>query len=50
VSPEGQELGYVWFGSDPSLDWTYDGLVRFGEASVDRPTRVWQIFQRGARV
>jgi hypothetical protein len=46
VDPEGRELGYIWFGSNPEAKWQWDGLVRLGnpEASVDKA--VWQSFQR----
>ncbi|MGH8626550.1 MAG: toll/interleukin-1 receptor domain-containing protein [Gammaproteobacteria bacterium] len=46
MSEDGQELGYVWFGSNPSNGWVYDGLVRVGSAIEGGATEVWQTFER----
>lgn len=46
LSKEGQELGYVWFGSNPESALAYEGLVRVGTAIEGGPTVVWQTFER----
>lgn len=47
ISPEGEEIGHVWFGVDPDSEWKEDGLIRLGKPNAnDKKTVVWQIFQR----
>ena len=42
-----QELGHVWFGSNPEQKWRWDGLIRIGQpSSSSGESVVWQVFQR----
>jgi hypothetical protein len=45
-NPDGKPIGRVWFGTDASNDWRFDGLVRIGSIAWADPSPVWQIFQR----
>lgn len=43
----GEELGHIWFGTDPNANWQWDGLVRLGNPSASADENpVWQVFQR----
>jgi formylglycine-generating enzyme required for sulfatase activity/tetratricopeptide (TPR) repeat protein len=44
VNQNGDEIGNIWFGTDPYNDWAFDGLVRVGSSS--HPVVVWDAFQR----
>jgi transcriptional regulator with XRE-family HTH domain len=42
VDSRKNNLGYVWFGTDPDSNWAFDGLIRAGNDTYI----VWQVFQR----
>ncbi len=44
VNQNGDEIGNIWFGTDPYNDGAFDGLVRVG--SFSHPAVVWDAFQR----
>lgn len=44
LDPNGNEIGHVWFGPDPSNNWVFDGLVRVGRPIP--PVIVRDTFQR----
>jgi Response regulators consisting of a CheY-like receiver domain and a winged-helix DNA-binding domain len=46
ISPRGEEVGGVWFGSNPDDNWIYDGLVHVGKPFNNGTAEVWQTFQR----
>lgn len=43
-SPEGIEIAHLWIGNNPTMSWSYDGLVHVGNPKS--PAMVWDSFQR----